>query len=225
MLILHLRLENACHFSLLVRRASITTEILKSGRTLEPKRPDRALWILSTSDCARKGFCFLACRNRSTKELDFSLLQIRSTVFTRGGRLLARRSPCLPSPLRVVGDVVRLQQVLWNLLKNASKFTPEGGEIPVTSRNETSLILLEIPDTGIGIEHEALSTIFNAFNQGSEGIAREFGGLGLGLAISKAFWKHLRPCPLQAGHCSLCQSRGNSRQRPVGCPRAERRSR
>ena len=80
----------------------------------------------------------------------------------------------------------RLQQVLWNLLKNASKFTPEGGEIPVTSRNETSLILVEIPDTGIGIEPEALSTIFNAFNQGSEGIAREFGGLGLGLAISKA---------------------------------------
>ena len=86
----------------------------------------------------------------------------------------------------MVGDIVRLQQVLWNLLKNASKFTPEGGEIPVTSRNETSLILVEIPDTGIGIEPEALSTIFNAFNQGSEGIAREFGGLGLGLAISKA---------------------------------------
>jgi signal transduction histidine kinase len=86
----------------------------------------------------------------------------------------------------VVGDTVRLQQVLWNLLKNASKFTPEGGEIRVTSRNETSLILVEIPDTDIGIEPEALSTIFNAFNQGSEGIAREFGGLGLGLAISKA---------------------------------------
>jgi two-component system, chemotaxis family, CheB/CheR fusion protein len=76
---------------------------------------------------------------------------MRSTVFTRGGRLLAWRSPCLPSQLRVVGDIVRLQQVLWNLLKNASKFTPEGGEIRVTSRNETSMILVEIPDTGIGI--------------------------------------------------------------------------
>ena len=50
----------------------------------------------------------------------------------------------------MVGDTVRLQQVLWNLLKNASKFTPEGGEIPVTSRNETSLILVEISDNGIG---------------------------------------------------------------------------
>jgi signal transduction histidine kinase len=85
----------------------------------------------------------------------------------------------------VVGDTVRLQQVLWNLLKNASKFTPEGGEIRVTSRNETSLILVEIPDTGIGIEPE-LSRQLYAFTQGNEGIAREFGGLGLGLAISKA---------------------------------------
>jgi signal transduction histidine kinase len=86
----------------------------------------------------------------------------------------------------VVGDIVRLQQVLWNLLKKASKFTPEGGEIRVTSRNETSLILVEIPDIGIAIEPEALSTTFNAFSQSNEGIAREFGGLGLGLAISKA---------------------------------------
>jgi signal transduction histidine kinase len=86
----------------------------------------------------------------------------------------------------VVGDIARLQQVLWNLLKNASKFTPEGGEIRVRSRNEGSLILVEITDTGIGIAPEALSTIFIAFTQGSEDIARQFGGLGLGLAIAKA---------------------------------------
>jgi len=85
----------------------------------------------------------------------------------------------------VVGDNVRIQQVLWNLLKNASKFTQEGGEIRVTSRNETSLILVEISDTGIGSSLK-LSAIFNAFTQGSEGIAREFGGLGLGLTISRA---------------------------------------
>ena len=86
----------------------------------------------------------------------------------------------------VVGDIARIQQVLWNLLKNASKFTPEGGEILVSSRNEASLILVEISDSGIGINREALSIIFNAFTQGSEDIARQFGGLGLGLAISKA---------------------------------------
>ena len=52
----------------------------------------------------------------------------------------------------VVGDIARLQQVVWNLLKNASKFTQEGGEIRISSRNEASLIFVEISDTGIGIE-------------------------------------------------------------------------
>jgi signal transduction histidine kinase len=86
----------------------------------------------------------------------------------------------------VVGDTARLQQVLWDLLKSASKFTPKGGEIRVSTRNEASLILVEISDTGIGIEPQALSTVFDAFTQGSADIARQFGGLGLGLAISKA---------------------------------------
>ena len=72
------------------------------------------------------------------------------------------------------------------MLKNASKFAQEGGEIRISSRNEVSLIFVEISDTGIGIEPQALSTVFDAFTQGSEEIARQFGGLGLGLAISKA---------------------------------------
>ena len=79
-----------------------------------------------------------------------------------------------------------LQQGLWNLLKNAPKFTPKGGEIRVSSRNEASLILVEISDNGMGIEAQALSTIFDPFTQGSDDIARQFGVLGLGLAISKA---------------------------------------
>jgi signal transduction histidine kinase len=70
--------------------------------------------------------------------------------------------------------------------ERASKFTPKGGEIRVSTRNEASLILVEISDTGIGIEPQALSTVFDAFTQGSADIARQFGGLGLGLAISKA---------------------------------------
>jgi signal transduction histidine kinase len=86
----------------------------------------------------------------------------------------------------VVGDLARLQQAVWNLLKNASKFTPKGGRIRVSSRNEESLIVVEVADTGIGIAPEALSTIFEAFTQGGKDITREFGGLGLGLAIAKA---------------------------------------
>lgn len=87
---------------------------------------------------------------------------------------------------QVLGDKVRLQQALWNLLKNASKFTPPKGELRLSSRTERERIVVEVQDTGIGFESEAAERIFSAFEQASEAVTREFGGLGLGLAISKA---------------------------------------
>jgi signal transduction histidine kinase/ActR/RegA family two-component response regulator len=87
----------------------------------------------------------------------------------------------------IMADPVRLQQVCWNILNNAVKFTPSGGSIVIRSGNEESgILVLEIEDTGIGIEPEALSHIFDAFEQGQRSITRQFGGLGLGLAISKS---------------------------------------
>ncbi len=84
------------------------------------------------------------------------------------------------------GDLTRLQQIFWNLLKNASKFTPQGGAIRVVSRNEPGRIIVEVSDTGIGFEAEAVNRIFQAFEQANSDVARQYGGLGLGLAISKA---------------------------------------
>lgn len=84
------------------------------------------------------------------------------------------------------GDVRRLQQVIWNLLKNASKFTPEGGRITLRTFNEPDRWLVQISDTGKGIEAGALATIFEAFTQESARITRQYGGLGLGLAIARA---------------------------------------
>ncbi|MEA3213550.1 MAG: two-component system, chemotaxis family, CheB/CheR fusion protein [Chthoniobacter sp.] len=92
----------------------------------------------------------------------------------------------------LTGDFKRLQQVFWNLLKNASKFTPERGRITVRSRNEPAAagapprIVVEVSDTGIGFESDSAERIFDAFTQANETITQEFGGLGLGLAISKA---------------------------------------
>ncbi|HET6401707.1 MAG TPA: response regulator [Candidatus Kapabacteria bacterium] len=87
-------------------------------------------------------------------------------------------------------DPARLHQVLWNLLKNAVKFTPEHGSISIRTLNTTegrhSMLRCEITDTGIGIPPEYLKSVFNAFDQGGKTITRRFGGLGLGLAISKA---------------------------------------
>jgi signal transduction histidine kinase len=87
----------------------------------------------------------------------------------------------------VQADPARLQQVFWNLVKNSVKFTPNKGRIIIATRNPTpDEIEISISDTGIGIEKEKIDKIFNAFEQGQSSITRRFGGLGLGLAISKA---------------------------------------
>ena len=87
----------------------------------------------------------------------------------------------------VEGDSARLQQVFWNLVKNAVKFTPEKGRIIIETLNPApEEISVRITDTGIGIEPEKIEKIFNAFEQGQTSITRRFGGLGLGLAISQA---------------------------------------
>lgn len=86
----------------------------------------------------------------------------------------------------VAGDSSRLQQVIWNLLKNSSKFTPPNGQITVRSKNGRGTIILEVSDTGMGIEPDAMAKIFEPFSQGGESVTREYGGLGLGLAIAKA---------------------------------------
>lgn len=86
----------------------------------------------------------------------------------------------------VQGDDVRLQQTLWNLLNNAVKFTPEGGSVAIATVNHTAgQVTLSVTDSGRGIEPTALSRVFAAFEQEDSLIAASFGGLGLGLAISK----------------------------------------
>jgi PAS domain S-box-containing protein len=83
-------------------------------------------------------------------------------------------------------DPARLQQVFWNLVKNSAKFTPEGGRIEIHTRNdEGHQIIIEVADTGIGIDEKLLPRIFDAFEQGGHVITSKYGGLGLGLAISK----------------------------------------
>jgi PAS domain S-box-containing protein len=85
----------------------------------------------------------------------------------------------------VSGDSARLQQILWNLMTNAVKFTPEDGAIEILVTNPTpETVSVAVTDTGIGINPEALARIFSAFEQADASITRAFGGLGLGLAIA-----------------------------------------
>ena len=86
----------------------------------------------------------------------------------------------------VIADAARLQQVLWNLIKNAVKFTPQGGTILLRTRNDPKGLAIDVADTGMGIDPAILPLVFNAFEQGEDMITKRFGGLGLGLAISRS---------------------------------------
>ena len=82
-------------------------------------------------------------------------------------------------------DPARLQEVFWNIIRNAAKFTPDGGKIDISTRNDHDSVIIECVDTGIGIEPELQPRIFEAFAQGDRRHSGGYGGLGLGLAISK----------------------------------------
>lgn len=91
------------------------------------------------------------------------------------------------SEYHVGGDAARLQQVFWNLMKNAIKFTPRGGRVAVRTLNPVpGKFVLMVEDTGAGITPQTLPVIFRAFEQGETREPQSAGGLGLGLAISKA---------------------------------------
>jgi PAS domain S-box-containing protein len=90
-----------------------------------------------------------------------------------------------PAPVLVVGDAGRLQQVIWNLLSNAVKFTGPGGCVTVDVRAADGMALLEVIDTGAGIPAEFLPYVFDKFRQADASFTRQYGGLGLGLAISR----------------------------------------
>ena len=120
--------------------------------------------------------------------IDQAVQMCRSEVFGHDLRLdldLGAREHFLNA------DPARFQQVLWNLVKNAVKFTPGGGVITIRTRNPEGddrrggHLVVEVSDTGIGIEPDVLPLVFDPFQQGETRITRKFGGLGLGLAICK----------------------------------------
>jgi PAS domain S-box-containing protein len=104
----------------------------------------------------------------------------------------------------IQADSIRIQQVFWSLINNAVKFTPPGGKIDIrTSNDDRGRFQFDITDNGIGIEVERQASLFAPFEQADPSVSRQFGGLGLGLAISK----HL--VDLHGGAIKV-QSRGRS---------------
>ena len=98
-----------------------------------------------------------------------------------------RIQPILDSSIGFVrGDPNRLQQVLWNLLTNAVKFTPQGGRVQIILERVNSHVEIVVEDSGIGIKPDFLPFVFDRFRQGDPSASRRFGGLGLGLSIVKS---------------------------------------
>jgi len=148
--------------------------------------------------------------------VDHALQTARADLFDKGLRLSLDLAE---EDYSVWADTPRLTQVFWNLFSNAVKFTPPGGAITVRAWREEApagpQLVVEVEDTGIGIEPEVLSGIFDAFEQGELAITRRFGGLGLGLAISKAIVE-LHGGSLGATSDGRCRGAKFSVRLPVG---------
>jgi signal transduction histidine kinase len=108
---------------------------------------------------------------------------------TAGSRKIELVVNLYPTPLVVLGEPVRLQQIAWNLISNAIKFTEPGGVVTVTTDLSNGDARLLVEDTGIGIAPDFLGHVFDRFRQADGSTSRLHGGLGLGLAIAHALTK------------------------------------
>jgi signal transduction histidine kinase/ActR/RegA family two-component response regulator len=124
-------------------------------------------------------------------QLKVEAIELTSVVFaafeTVRAAALAKRIALQPEfgadAVWVTADPDRLQQVVWNLLANAVKFTPEGGSVTIKVEQDERGVCLIVRDTGIGIDPDFLPFVFDRFRQADASASRRFGGLGLGLAL------------------------------------------
>jgi len=107
---------------------------------------------------------------------------MRPEAEAAGHTLLLQRAP---EPLPLDADGTRLVQVFSNLIMNAIKYTPRGGRIEVDLRRDGTVAVARVRDNGVGLSEALLQTAFEPFVQGARGLARESGGLGMGLALVK----------------------------------------
>ena len=120
------------------------------------------------------------------------LMQVKQVVSAAAqtANLTFIMEPIVGPERPLIGDALRLGQILVNLASNAIKFTPAGGTVTVRTMildagPETDELRFEVIDTGIGIEADAIQRLFEAFTQADDSVTRRYGGTGLGLSIGK----------------------------------------
>ncbi|HTT04643.1 MAG TPA: PAS domain S-box protein [Steroidobacteraceae bacterium] len=174
-----------------------TQLLLRSGSPKEPAEQTRAIEVIDRNARAQVHLIddLLDLSRIMTGKLRLELRQIsfsgvieaavdsaRPAAEAKGIRL---RTILGASPDIISADSNRLQQVVWNLLTNAIKFTPRDGQVHVLLQRVNSHLEMTVSDTGIGIPPSFLPHVFERFSQKDSSTSRTFGGLGLGLAICK----------------------------------------
>ncbi len=139
--------------------------------------------LLDTSRITRGTFQLRRERVRPAELIERAVDTMRHLAQTKGHRLHVVVGPNLP---QLEADPSRLEQVIFNLLSNAFKFTPQGGRVEVSAVAEGGELVLKVRDTGSGITPDFLPHIFEPFVQAEATLARERGGLGVGLTLVKA---------------------------------------
>ena len=137
-------------------------------------------------------FSKIRSKNFQLEKIEFNLVEvvervmdsISSEAFGKGLEVVSDIYPSVPK--LVVGDPTRLQQILLNIVKNATKFTEKGHIHSIVERADDGSIMFKVEDTGIGISKEASKKLFTDFYQADTSTTRKYGGTGLGLSICKA---------------------------------------
>ncbi len=192
-------LANVSHEIRTPLNAILGTAVIARGKA--PEETDRFLEVIRKEGSALLGLINdlldlskIESGHMELDEVPFDLAEIldgldsayRGVAESRSLSLTVASYP--PGPLWVMGDPIRLRQVMSNLLDNAVKFTHSGGvSLKVSSRKADSVLELDfsVADTGIGISEEGQSRLFNSFSQADSSMNRRYGGTGLGLAISQ----------------------------------------
>ena len=174
-----------------------TAQIMESDTTLSPEHHEAISMIRRNVELEARLIDDLLDINRITRgklEMHFTTVDMHERLrqvlvmceTDIAAKQLSLRVEMQAAIRHVPADPARLQQILWNLVKNAVKFTPVGGSITVRTHNpDDGHMVVTVQDTGVGIEPDVLPRLFNPFEQGGNVVTHQFGGVGLGLTISK----------------------------------------
>jgi CheY-like chemotaxis protein len=168
----------------LSRTGNLSPEVAEGVEVIERNARSQAQMIEDLLDVSRviSGKIRLDLQDTHLPSIiDLAVETVRLTATTKGVRIEKLIDPLVG--VQTTGDPGRLQQIVWNLLTNAVKFTPRGGKVQVVLERVDSHVELSVSDTGQGISPDFLPHVFDRFRQADSSMSRRHGGLGLGLSI------------------------------------------